>query len=1095
MLISEKIINFLKGVDIFLVCKVLAEQLEGALFHRLVISISSEDTQQGFDILESLATVSNHPARTATKELDIQFLSAPFVYPCHEEKLKPVSEEFKGRFKPVVVPALKSLQNIRMLRLNYSFTALDWVYYAVLDCVKPMLSGLNGLEVSQIDSWESWNARLGEVFSILNSPLIPPLTNFAIDCSGRGTNHELFLSLATMANKVLERSRNCLESFTFNVPIADAWSSSEHQSTLDTLLGPSGQLSNLLLTRLSLNDDVVSILRHGPTVPQFASLTHLSCPLTRHHAPNRYAKSDLHQPASDFSFWTALSNTRVRLHSLRNATVSRELFRYLGSYWGALQELGIECPKSWPEGASQQELGAELWNRIIPSHQSSLRLLHVSSDCRGWWEFGYTTHAVFASYPPFPQLCEFKICVQLDDDLISSPKGYVHVNVLLDLVVQPRLYPSLKELLVVYPSYPLYRESWFTLDEELETMKIVAQRFPPTPPELVSSTGTPPNLTVECSKESTARLVPGAMSSEGWQYGRGMTCTVCYSSGVKCVSSPNIEYTQLASINTTATSIHGANIRQGLDVLEFLANAESNLRAANTATKELVIRSISTTEHGPKSAEADGYERRLKKCLVPALQSLGNIKVLRLNYTFTSLDWISAAVFACIKGMIPSLRGLHVSNIILGASYCARHAEVISILSDPQLHGLTSYAIASTGEVTNEDLVSSLTCIAANVLATSRTTLQSFTLDIPAANLRSSSMPPATFQTLLGQKPTTLTHLTLDNDFVSQIRSTTPMLPQLSSLTHLSCPKRCRYRYGATNTHTKGIRNESEFGFWKALANTGVRLRSLKDARATREMLAYLSSYSAELRELQITLYHTQDEEAAQQEMGADLWSHVITLHQPSLCSLHISSDCGGWWLFGPQTQDYFESHSFPLLQELKISVESKFESAVLHMQPDDYVNSLLDQIVQPELFPSLTKLLVAFPPPPNVPNRWCGPAKRIMERGKSKILAQKFRLPVPSRSVVGPDSRVQSPELPHPPTVPAGSIARIPTIIVVDYGTSARYRPCTPTSEGWWKYKYAGIGAVSVGPKFPSGPDVYPKTRFTARLSQSVGVTIVETK
>ncbi|TFK19125.1 hypothetical protein FA15DRAFT_674717 [Coprinopsis marcescibilis] len=542
---------------------------------------------------------------------------------------------------------------------------------------------------------------------------------------------------------------------------------------------------------------------------------------------------------------------------------------------------------------------------------------------------------------------------------------------------------------------------------------------------------------------------------------------------------------QAEVLHRLVISIHGANIGQGLDVLEFLANADSGVHAANTATKQLDICSISTTGwHDYGSAEADEYERRLKECLVPALQSLGHVKVLSLNYAFTNSDWISAAVFGCIKSMIPSLHGLHVSNINLCANYCTTHPEVLSILSDPQLRGLTSYAIATTGDVANEDLVSSLTSIAANILATSSTTLEIFTLDIPAAHLWSSSTPPGTFQTLLGQKTTTLTHLTLDNGFVSQIRSTTPVLPQFSSLTHLSCPTRFQYRHRVDDTLTKSkpIRNESEFGFWQALTNTRVRLHSLKDATASREMLAYLSSYSAELQELQIILYHSRDEAAAQQEMGEDLWSRVITLHRPSLRSLHISSNCRGWWFFGPHTHDYFKSHPFPLLQELKICVESKFKSIVSQTRPEDYVNDLLDQIVQPELFPSLTQLIVAFPPPPGVPHVRYGPAKRIMRREKSKILAQKFKLPGPSRSVVGPDS-LQSPEhAQHPST---GSIAHIPTVVALDCRTSQRYRPCTPTSDGWWQYKHAGIEDVAAGPTFriPSEHPVYPKTRFTARL------------
>ncbi|TFK17264.1 hypothetical protein FA15DRAFT_342739 [Coprinopsis marcescibilis] len=152
--------------------------------------------------------------------------------------------------------------------------------------------------------------------------------------------------------------------------------------------------------------------------------------------------------------------------------------------------------------------------------------------------------------------------------------------------------------------------------------------------------------------------------------------------------------------------------------------------------------------------------------------------------------------------------------------------------------------------------------------------------------------PPGTLQTLFGfgqdQEPfAALTHLTVDGDLVSGVRSATATLPQLSALTHLSCPVARHTSQSASCAETKGIlEGAGEFGFWAALANTGVRLRSLKDATASREMLAYLGSYSAlDLQELEVRCFSGRDDwddwdagvdGGEKQEMGAELWRVVV---------------------------------------------------------------------------------------------------------------------------------------------------------------------------------------------------------------------------
>ncbi|TFK19112.1 hypothetical protein FA15DRAFT_760238 [Coprinopsis marcescibilis] len=451
---------------------------------------------------------------------------------------------------------------------------------------------------------------------------------------------------------------------------------------------------------------------------------------------------------------------------------------------------------------------------------------------------------------------------------------------------------------------------------------------------------------------------------------------------------------------------------RGLDILEHLANTREH--AARCATQELVIDYI---ESPPLAQDPDikitleEFEARWKASLVPALQSLTSVKKLRFRFGFTKSDEIFTAVIGYIKSIIPRLRILEVYAIDSSPCYSTRLEETLSILNDPQLHDLTSFSLDTEGGAeVNDALVASLISVAANIVKTSRTSLERFKFNIPVLNGWSALSPPRTLQNLFGQNTSeslrALTHLTLDNTTISDIRSRTPTLPQLSSLTHLSCPEPSNLHppnAPPTNLNLPHASHNYRFGFWTALANTPVPLRSLRHATASPEMLAYLCSYSGELQELDISCYHTPGANAVEEAMGIDLWDRVVQHHQPSLRVLRVSSDCEGWGMLGAQTPEDFRRQSpdpFPELQELEPSV-----------LPHGYMGLILNLIFQPKLFPSLQQLLVKFPYRPDAGSSRFGVRNMrreiyITDIGTETIMAHKFTFPrTPLNSSPGPSA------------------------------------------------------------------------------------------
>ncbi|TFK19123.1 hypothetical protein FA15DRAFT_223108 [Coprinopsis marcescibilis] len=413
-----------------LVCKTFAMLLAGDLFYCLVIDMSK--SQDRLEILSSLASDEAHPARTATRELSI-----------HRIDLDGSSE-----VTSCLIPALQSLGNLRKLRLRYFFTDLEWIYTPVLECLKPMLPRITTLEVSRVSAeLKRPNDRQEALIAFLSNPGISRLASFAIDCGG-GSQQNISSALATAVANVIERSRSHLVSLAFGFPSGTSIRNAP-ATTLRTIFGPSTHSSFPVLTHLTLAEDVICNIRScTPTIPQFSSLKHLTC-------VRKPAKRPIvvENQLNTFGFWTALANTGVRLHSIKEATATHELLNYLKSYSGELQELQIKRYRSHGDGKDKwQDLGEEFWSRIVPLHHESLRLLHIRSNCSGWWSFGPITRHIFQSHA-FPELEELLLNVHSPARKSADlRKGYVIT--LLDFVSQSQLFRSLRELAIMFPIAP-----------------------------------------------------------------------------------------------------------------------------------------------------------------------------------------------------------------------------------------------------------------------------------------------------------------------------------------------------------------------------------------------------------------------------------------------------------------------------------------------------------------------------------------------------------------------------------------------------------------------------------------------------------------
>ncbi|TFK24798.1 hypothetical protein FA15DRAFT_389564 [Coprinopsis marcescibilis] len=359
-----------------LACKTFAALLAEDLFYCLVIDISRRDVQQqhrGFEILASLVSAESHPAWTATRELSIQQINL---------------DEPSWQVASCLIPALKSLRNLTKIR--------------------PVIPRISGLEISGITNTTDLQPcdgnRMGVLISFLSNPQISLLETFAISSHGQGLESHIGSPLVTAATGVIDKSRHNLKSLAFVFPFARP---TPTPPTIQCVFGPSTLRASFpVLTHLIMAEEIIYNIRSSTrTVPQFSSLKHLTC-ISREQMrpPSLIADS---RP-NTFDFWTALANTGVRLHSIKDATATHEMLHYLKSYSGELQELRIKRFRIRYEADKWQGLGEEFWNHVIPLHDTSLRLLHVQTNCNGWWSFGPVTQHVFSIYP-FPQLEELKI--------------------------------------------------------------------------------------------------------------------------------------------------------------------------------------------------------------------------------------------------------------------------------------------------------------------------------------------------------------------------------------------------------------------------------------------------------------------------------------------------------------------------------------------------------------------------------------------------------------------------------------------------------------------------------------------------------------
>ncbi|TFK18143.1 hypothetical protein FA15DRAFT_273840 [Coprinopsis marcescibilis] len=365
-----------------------------------------------------------------------------------------------------------------------------------------------------------------------------------------------------------------------------------------------------------------------------------------------------------------------------------------------------------------------------------------------------------------------------------------------------------------------------------------------------------------------------------------------------------------------------------LDKLELLAKTKDH--PARLATKELNLKLISGT-YGRRDTKVVSYERRVKALLVPALQALKNVSKLRWNNSFAKVQQVEKDVLGGIKHIIPNLTSLEISGINIGYSNSYDNLgsleTPLEILANPRLPRLTRLAISAHGQKDpshgpNMVFLSSLMKATTKILANSRATLQSFEFRIPFGAVAAHGSFPPTFQTLFKLESvdsivspnssdasvpmdsyTALTHLVIDTDFISAVRSATLTIPQLPSLQSLDIWQ--AYDYYPARTPEAAL--STKVDIWTALINTRVRLRSLTKINISPDFLQYLSANSsgAELGKLEITCHVNMDisnsngeretrERQRQQEMGAELFTRAIIPHRAFLESFAIWTNNSG---------------------------------------------------------------------------------------------------------------------------------------------------------------------------------------------------------
>ncbi|TFK19122.1 hypothetical protein FA15DRAFT_674715 [Coprinopsis marcescibilis] len=509
--------------------------------------------------------------------------------------------------------------------------------------------------------------------------------------------------------------------------------------------------------------------------------------------------------------------------------------------------------------------------------------------------------------------------------------------------------------------------------------------------------------------------------------------------------------------------------KRALEIFETLAKAKGH--SVETATRKLVITNVSLPikRNDHREITGDEFERRLKAALVPALQSLKNIRNIRLNYNFTKLDWVFHGVLESLNPIIPQLSGLDIYGIDSDKLWNPRNTALLTLLNDPRLLQLSHFSITTEGQGENQAFFASLITAMRTTLTKSSTRLKSFKCGLPAIWSQRPILHAVFGPDIPNSGFPALTHIALGSEIIpgSHICRGAPTLPQFTSLQRLDCL--LVYRQGKANgTHQV---HAGTLSFWELLADTGVRLRSIRNAIVSDELLKYLCSYSGELNELSVSCQHSAGSQQAQQAMGVEFWTRVIPLHCSFLREIQVHTSCMGWWIYGSKTQETLSAYSFPELRRLRIGVQKHERYSTVTDEPNkDYMATLVNLIVQSGNFPALVELNPDFPSYP-VEHGWCGTSaineqEEVARNQTSNLCGWTFPCIEDMKEVSGSPSSLR---------LTAGIREMRPPPKVAFFGSYSSFCLRPTEISGGWKYESTECLFTVEGLAM----------RFTSRLSQ----------
>ncbi|TFK24817.1 hypothetical protein FA15DRAFT_390427 [Coprinopsis marcescibilis] len=154
-----------------------------------------------------------------------------------------------------------------------------------------------------------------------------------------------------------------------------------------------------------------------------------------------------------FDIWEALMNSGIWLQDISTDHLRSSLVKYLSSYSGVLKRLSIVHFQSYwdPKVLETSHLLSEMASRffveVLPLHAATVKhlTLQVNHSTWGTWWFGKETAGPIRDLK-FPQLEHFIIGTFVEDLEVISPERQDYLRLLVDTVLRPQYFPSIKVL-------------------------------------------------------------------------------------------------------------------------------------------------------------------------------------------------------------------------------------------------------------------------------------------------------------------------------------------------------------------------------------------------------------------------------------------------------------------------------------------------------------------------------------------------------------------------------------------------------------------------------------------------------------------------